>query len=210
LSNTFGRLCVDASAIINLNASECAPDILRALPDRLLVVDIVVSELEEGRKTGRQDAQLLAQWLQAQLLETDRLAEPDEALFESLVLGAAATTLDDGEAATMAYAVGRSLPIVLDDQKARRIWQERFAHLSIRSSVDLFRNADVQRALGPERLAASVFNALKNARMRVLTEHTNWVTDLIGEANARECRSLPQRYRKPEPVPMPINAEGAT
>jgi predicted nucleic acid-binding protein len=198
LSNPVGRLCVDASAIINLNASEAAPDILRALPERLLVVDVVVNELEEGRKTGRQDAQLLAQWLQAQLIERDQLSEPDELLFESLVWGPAAATLDDGEAATMAYAVGRSLPIVLDDQKARRIWQERFAHLSILSSVDLFRHTEVQRALGQDRLAASVFNALKSARMRVLAEHTRWVTGLIGEANARECKSLPQRHRTPE------------
>ena len=135
MSKFDGRLCVDASAIINLNASQCAPDILHALPERLLVVDIVVSELEEGRKTGREDAQMLAQLLQAQLIQTDSLGEPDESLFEALVSGTAATTLDDGEAATIAYAAGRSLPIVLDDQKARRIWQERF------SKPPLFRRA---------------------------------------------------------------------
>jgi hypothetical protein len=51
----------------------------------------------------------------------------------------------------------------------------------------------VQRALGQERLAGAVFNALQTARMRVLVEHTRWVTALIGDANARVCRSLSQR-----------------
>jgi predicted nucleic acid-binding protein len=198
LSNSIGWLCVDASAIINLNASQCAPDILRALPERLLVIDIVVRELEEGRKNGREDAQMLEQLLQAQLIETNSLNEPDELMFEALVSGPAATTLDDGEAATIAYAAGRSLPIVLDDQKARRVWQKGFSHLSLRSSVDLFRHPDVQHALGQERLAAGVFHALKTARMRVLAEHTSWVTTLIGEANAQVCRSLPRRHRMPE------------
>jgi predicted nucleic acid-binding protein len=193
LSNSAGHLCVDASAIINLNASRCAPDILRALPERLLVIDVVVSELEEGRKTGREDAQMLAGLLQAQLIKKESLGEPESTLFEALVSGSAAATLDDGEAATIAYASGHSLPIVLDDQKARRIWQERFSHLSLRSSVDLFRHAAVQRALGQERLAGAVFNALQTARMRVLVEHTRWVTALIGDANARVCRSLSQR-----------------
>jgi predicted nucleic acid-binding protein len=210
LSKSDGRLCVDASAIINLNASQCAPDILGALPEGLLVVDIVVSELEGGRKAGREDAQMLAQLLQAQLIETDSLSEPDESLFEALVSGTAATTLDDGEAATIAYAAGRSLPIVLDDQKARRIWQERFSHLAIRSSVDLFRHPDLQRVLGQERLAAGVFHALKTARMRVLAEHTSWVTSLIGEANARVCRSLPRRHRNPEGTVTPTGAGEAT
>jgi predicted nucleic acid-binding protein len=210
LSKSDGRLCVDASAIINLNASQCAPDILHALPERLLVVDIVVSELEEGRKTGREDAQMLAQLLQAQLIQMDSLSELDESLFEALVSGTAATTLDDGEGATIAYAAGRSLPIVLDDQKARGIWQERFSHLSIRSSVDLFRHPDVQRVLGQERLAAGVFQALKSARMRVLAEHTSWVTGLIGEANARVCHSLPQRHRTPEGSLAPTGSGEAT
>ena len=210
LNKPASRLCIDASAIINLNASACAPDILRALPERLVVVDVVVSELEEGRRTGRQDAQMLAALLQAKLIDTDGLNEPDDKLFEALVSGSAAMTLDDGEAATIAYAVGRSLPIVLDDQKARRICQERFARLSVRDSVDFFRHADVQRALGQERLATAVFNALKTARMRVLAEHTSWVTTLIGEANARVCRSLPQRHRAPELAPTSTGIGEAT
>jgi predicted nucleic acid-binding protein len=182
-----------------IDSAPRVPNLRVDVHEPLLVVDIVVSEIEEGRKTGPADAQMLAQLLQAQLIETDSLNEPDNLLFEALVSGLAATTLDDGETATIAAcAAGRSLPIVLDDQKARRIWRERFSDLSIRSSIDLFRHPDVHHALGQKRLAAGVFHALDTARMRVLAEHTSWVTTLIGEANAAVCRSLPQRHRTPE------------
>jgi predicted nucleic acid-binding protein len=196
LSNPSGRIVADTSALINLNATQYAGDILRALPERVIVVDIVAGELEDGRKKGRQDADLLAELKKAGLVETDSLGEVGEALFEGLVVGTASATLDDGEAATIAYAVEHSLGVIVDDSKARRICKEKHKAVPMRCSVEIFQHPSVQKALGKERLSSAVLNALQTARMRVLPEHIEWVVSLIGSANANSCRSLPKRDRQ--------------
>lgn len=43
---------VDTSVVINLNATGCADAILRALPNRCVVVEQVSLELQAGRDTG--------------------------------------------------------------------------------------------------------------------------------------------------------------
>ena len=45
-------LVIDASTVINLNASGCAKEIVKALPNRLAVTHIVPGELESGRNRG--------------------------------------------------------------------------------------------------------------------------------------------------------------
>lgn len=191
LSNSSGRFAADASAIINLNATQCAGDILRVLPARLVVVDIVVGELEDGRKKGRRDAEMLAELRKAELLEIDGLGDMGEALFERLVAGPASATLDDGEAATIAYAVEHSVGVVVDDHKARRMCKERHSGLQMQCSVELFQHPSVQKAFGVEWLSSAVLKALQIARMRVLPEHIEWIVALIGHDNAISCPSLP-------------------
>jgi len=196
LSSPSGRIVADTSAIINLNGTRCAEDILRALPERLIVVDIAASELEDGRRKGRQDADLLGELSRAGLLQIESLSDVGEALFEQLVVGRADATLDDGEAATIAYAVEHSIGLVVDDRKARRLCRERHGGIPMYSSVEIFRHPLIHKALGQDRLSVAVLNALKNARMRVLPEHLEWVVSLIGEANADSCRSLPRHQQR--------------
>lgn len=199
LSNASGRIVADTSAIINLNATECAADILRALPERVVVVDIAADELEDGRKKGRRDAEMLAQLKTAGLIEIESLGEKGEALFAQLVVGPANSTVDDGEAATIAYAVEHSLGVVVDDGKARRICRERYSEVPVQCSVELFQHPSVQGALGKARISSAVLNALQKARMRVLPEHVQWIVSVIGAANASSCRSLPKRSRELSP-----------
>src|ERR1035441_3040681 len=105
-SLTDSRLVTaDASIVINLNATGCARDIVQALPHKFAVVDVVQGELEDGRRNGRHDADLLNRLAADGLLEIVQLDEAATAHFESLVIGPAITTLDDGEAATIAYAI---------------------------------------------------------------------------------------------------------
>ena len=196
LSNPSGRFVADTSTVINLNATQCAAEILTALPERVIIVDIAAGELEHGRKNGRADADMLVELLRAGLVEVDSLGDAGEAVFERLVAGAASETLDDGEAATIAYAVEHSLGIVVDDGKARRICREKYGGVRMRSSIEIFRHASLVKALGRERLAAAVTNALQIGRMRVLPEHVPWVVELIGDRNASACRSLPRRSRQ--------------
>lgn len=196
LSSSCRRVVADTSTVINLNATQCAAEILAALPERVVIVDIAAGELEYGRRNGRTDADMLAELRTAGLIEVGILGDTGAVLFEQLVAGAANETLDDGEAATIAYAVEHRLGIVVDDGKARRICRERFAALQMRSSIEMFQQASLHKALGRERLAEAVTNALQIGRMRVLKEHIHWVVDLIGDQRACKCQSLPQRSRQ--------------
>jgi len=195
LTDPAALLVADASTVINLNASGCAKEIVKALPNRVAVTHIVPGELDSGRSHGRRDAALLEELVVAGLVDIVQLEEEAERHFEQLVIGPAAMTLDDGEAATIAYAVSRSAVAIIDERKATRICGERFPALRIGSTVDLFAHEHVQERLGAALLAEAVFNALHRGRMRVLTHHIDWVVGLIGKDRAALCVSLPSAVR---------------
>ncbi len=170
---------------------------MRALPNRVAVVDIVSGELEEGkqRKPRRQDADLLKKLVDAGHVEIVRLDAKGEEYFEQLVVGAAQMTLDDGEAATIAYAVANNGIALIDEKKANRICAQRFPELRLACTVDIFMHPNVQSELGKEVLVDTVFNALCHGRMRVFPHHVEWVIELIGVERVRMCTSLPGQVR---------------
>ena len=184
----------DTSVVINLNATGCLDVILRALPNRCVVVEAVSMELQAGRRTGRKDADALAAVLNQQLVEHAHLGDVSMSHFESLVSGSAAETLDDGEAATIACSIERSAVALIDDRKAIRICTERFPNLALGCTVDVLAQRHVQVALG-RHLSDAVFNALDRGRMRVPDRYGRWVVELIGQERAARCRSLPKRFR---------------
>ena len=73
LIDPLALLVADASTVINLNASGCACRVIEALPNRVLVVDIVREELEGGRQRQRSDADLLNDLVKNKLIEIDSL-----------------------------------------------------------------------------------------------------------------------------------------
>ena len=144
-----GALVVaDASVIINLVATGVAGGIVNAFPNRFLTTTNVRRELWEGRGRG------YGSWDGLKTLITDGSIEPvelqrsDEPVYRSLVEGAARETLDDGEAATIAYALGRDAAALIDERKARRICAERFPTLHLASTTDLLLHSLVADALG--------------------------------------------------------------
>lgn len=190
-------LVSDTSTVISLNATGFAPRIIQALPHRLVVVDAIAAELEPGRRRGRKDADLLSELVAAGLVEIVALGELGIACFEDLVVGPAIATLDDGEAATIAYASEHGAVAIIDEGKATRICAERFPALRVGCTVDLFAHPKVQRDLGSAVVAEAVFNALVQGRMRVFPEHVEWVVGLIGDDRASMCTSLPKSVRGP-------------
>lgn len=184
----------DTSVVINLNATGCADAILRALPNRCVVVEQVSVELQVGRRTGRPDADALAVLIQENLIKHAQLEEVGLVHFADLVTGSAAETLDDGEAATIACAIERGAVALIDDRKAIRICAERFPNLGIGCTVDVLAQRRVQAALRGG-LADAVFSALDRGRMRVPDHHGRWVLDLVGQERAAGCCSLPKRFR---------------
>jgi predicted nucleic acid-binding protein len=187
---------LDASAAINLNASGFAEAVLRALPNRTVITEIVMSELTGDHRTGRRDAEMIAALMESQLIAIVRLSEVQERHFEMLVVGPAVETLDDGEAATIAYAAESDAVAILDDRKAIRICALRYPQMPIGPTFDLFSHPSVIGTLGKASLAEAVFAALQHARMRVLPHHMDWVIALIGQERARMCPSLPKAARK--------------
>jgi predicted nucleic acid-binding protein len=186
-------LIADTSVAINLNATGCAAEILQALPYRVAVVDVVLGELEFGRQRGRRDADLTAALIAGKHIEVVVLGKIGLGHFEQLVVGAAAETLDDGEAATLAGALELGGTAVIDEGKALRICSSRFGGLATASSLDLLGHPAVCKTLGHDRLAEAAFLALREARMRVFGGHLEWVVELVGRNRAAECPSLPRR-----------------
>jgi predicted nucleic acid-binding protein len=195
LDDASALLLADTSAVINLNASGSAAEILDALPYKVAIVEVILNELEIGRNRGRRDAEFTSSLVAANHLQIASLGDSGWAHFERLVAGSAAESLDDGEAATIACAIEQSGVAVIDEGKATKICALRHPSLLIASSLDLFGHPLVCEALGPEKLAGAVFLALRDARMRVLPKHQEWVLDLIGAERAVFCPSLPRFLR---------------
>jgi predicted nucleic acid-binding protein len=195
LTDPAEPLVADASTIINLVASGSAEAVIAALPNRIVVVDVVPRELESGRPRGRAASDGLKALADGGIV--DIVALPDKATpwFEELVIGSAVETLDDGEAATIACALALGGAALIDERKATRICAERFPQLRVACTVDLLTHPAVEERLGTSLLADAVFRALRNGRMGVALRHLEWVVGLIGEERAALCESLPRRVR---------------
>ncbi len=188
-------LVADASVIINLVASGMPEKIIPALSNPVVVVEEILVELERGRRTGCRDADVLRGLIDGGVVSCVSLGENEWETFEELICGHASTTLDDGEAATLAYCVERSSIPVIDERKANSICRKRYSSLSPKASVDLFRMAGSNEEIGNDALSDAVYQALKIGRMRVMDHHIDWVVDLIGRERAVTCRSLSKKVR---------------
>ena len=195
LTDAQAVLVADASVVISVNATGNGNQIIKALAKRIVVVEAVLDELEHGRQKKRTDADLLKKLVEEGQVEIVELDPAGEAHFEQLVVGPAQSTLDDGEAATVAHAAAINGVALIDERKANRICSERFPELRIASTVDIFLHPNVQGQLGNTALADAVFNALCKGRMRVLPQHLSWVVNLIGAERAQVCASLPRAAR---------------
>jgi predicted nucleic acid-binding protein len=188
-------IVLDASTAINLNATGCAARILRALPNRAVITDIAMNELTQDQRTGRRDGELITALMKSGLIAIVPLSEPQERHFESLVVGRGIDTLDDGEAATIAYAAEAEAVAMIDERKANRICAARYPQVRVGCTIDLLAQSAVEGALGAAGLADAVLGALQKARMRVMPQHLDWVVTLIGQDRAQVCLSLPRSVR---------------
>ena len=190
-------IVADASVVINLIASGFAATILGALAVPLRVPSEVKTEIERGRSSGRNDADELTGLVAAGKVTIVELGAEGMRCFSTLVAGPAKDTLDDGEAATIAYAMESDATVLIDEKKATRICTERFSHLTVGSTVDLVGCPAVQAELDQD-LADAIFKMLSVGRMRVLPQHLDWVVAQIGPDRAAQCSSLPASYREIE------------
>ncbi len=198
LTDPAAVLVADASTAINLNATGCARLILSALPHRMVMTDVVFGELGEDKRNGRRDAELVGELISSGLIDLVAVADLREGVFEQLVIGAGIDTLDDGEAATIAWAFENKATALIDERKATKICAARFVEVPVGSTLDLFAQGDVRHALGPGALSDAVFHALQDARMRVPARYVAWVVGIIGVDRVAACPSLGRAVRSAE------------
>ena len=192
-----GTLVVtDASVIINLVATRTAAEIVNAFPNRFLATTNVRRELWDGRGRGHGSWEGLEALIVDGSIEPVELQRSDEPVYRSLVEGEALDTLDDGEAATIAYAVGRGAVALIDERKARRICAERFPRLRLASTAALLLHSLLTSALGETGQRDAIFRALRDAKMQVVPpDRMRELVRRISPVRAAACTSLPEWVR---------------
>jgi predicted nucleic acid-binding protein len=188
-------LVLDSSVLINLNASGYAHDILGALLGTCKTTTQVKNELQSGAELGHSDIEMLSPLVSNNLISIEELSDQAAETYLDLVSGPTATSLDDGEAATIALAIEKRAFAVLDERKALAMCARRFPSLATMTTTDLLLHETVIRALDEVTLGDAVFGALMTGRMRVPNEYQKSVIALLGAERASQCRSLPRRLR---------------
>lgn len=195
LTDPLIPVVAETSTVINLVATGCAPAIIRALPNPIVAVDVIPAELDTGRQRGRLHADRLQELVAAGHIRIVSLGDTGWQHFEALVVGAAEQTLDDGEAATIAYAAEHGAIAILDEKKGTRLCTRRFPDVGVITTVDLLLHPQVQMSLENGQFSDAVFAALRDARMAVFPRHIEEVVRLIGPERATLCPSLPKGFR---------------
>lgn len=194
-SDPASPIVLDTSVAISLVASRIGADVLKALARPAYMIDVAVGELADAGQRAAEVLAALSDWQRDHLLAEVSLEADALEVFEDLVSGPAAETLDDGEAATLAHARVIGAVAVIDEGKARRISRERHPALMLASTIDLLLHPATERALGREAIAHALYLALKDARARVPPEHHEIVRLLLGSERAALCHSLPAAIR---------------
>jgi predicted nucleic acid-binding protein len=185
-------LVADASFWINLAVIERPEELLQTLGQPVIVPDVT---LEELKRVGRQPALIVETMLSSGYAKLETLPQSALTAYAALVAGAAADTLDDGEAATLALANALGGVAVIDETKARRLSPIHFPKQRLIYSIEILLSPAVKRALGRIRLSDAVFAALRISRMRVPPELAASVIEIIGHDRAQLCHSLPNHSR---------------
>jgi predicted nucleic acid-binding protein len=196
LINPSAGLIADASVVINLNATARAADIIRAVAYPFFVTENALEELKSGSHKGHRDHSQLLELIDAGLVRRATLGVQGLPVYESMIDGSTLRTLDDGEAATIAFAQEIAGTALIDERKARTLCKTSFPHLDIASTVELLMHDTIASAIGAQGQINALMDALTKARMRVPAEHIEQLTRVIGAERAASCSSLPRHIRE--------------
>lgn len=198
MADLFGvgsSIVLDSSVVINLNATQRTAEILRALPVKVEVTELVLDELKKGEAYGYDDGSKLRYWLDQGLMELVQLAGDELAIYRELVAGDARQTLADGEASTIARAVESGAVAAIDERKAFRLCAHRFRTVRVLRTVEILLHELVRQQLGPQGVVEAIYLALRDARMYVPPGMVDAVVSLISAERAVNCLSLPRQAR---------------
>jgi predicted nucleic acid-binding protein len=163
-------LVIDTSIWINLLGTGRTWEVIDALPYQCCAPEQVILEVLRdpisGMTYGPMDHPLRDRFQLDIVTLHDRSLE----IFLSLVGGAPADNLGDGEAAAIAIASVRGCAVALDERKARRVARQRFPEMPTIMSWEILRLPTVAEALGTDGVSTAVSDALKYGRMHTPKE----------------------------------------
>ena len=193
LTDDLRPLVLDTSVLINLYACSYNERILTAIPNGIIVPQVVAAELEHETSRKKGEHGFLHGLIAGGKATLGEMSDEENALFANLT--SSPPSLDDGEAATIAIGAKRQLLPLIDDRKGRAQAIQILRGREPGWSIDLFLHASVTSALGNTAAIEALYLALLNGRMRVPVESTEYIIDLLGSERARDCTCLPD-YRK--------------
>lgn len=117
LSDALAPLVPDTSVLINLHACSLGEQVLRSIPNEIIVPDIVVAELEHETSYAKGDNGFIRNLISQGIIKVAHLDDAAYRVFEMLI--SSPGSLDDGEAATIAVAATQGLVAVIDERKGR-------------------------------------------------------------------------------------------
>lgn len=182
-------LVLDTSVLINLHACKYGERILAAIPNDIVVPDVVAGELkhEVSRRNG--EFTFLNSLIANGIATIANLTNAEYELFQMLT--STSPSLDDGEAATIAVAMTRYLLPVIDERRGRTRAEILSKARAPGWSLDLFRHPTAIAALGDQPAVEALYLALRDGRMRIPLESADGVVALIGMKRSRDCTCLP-------------------
>ena len=189
LSDTLTPLVPDTSVLINLYACSFGEQVLRAIPNDIVVADIVVAELDHETSHTNGENGFIQRLISEQVVKVVQLDDAAYRIFETLICSPG--SLDDGEAATIAVAAAKGFLPVVDERKGRARAEGLMNGRAPAWSLDLLVHPAVQEAISEGNCIEAVYLALREGRMRIDEDRCEAVAKLIGFERALTCNSLP-------------------
>jgi predicted nucleic acid-binding protein len=182
-------LALDTSVLINLHACKYGERILTAIPNDIIVPEIVAGELEHETSRRNGEHRFLQGLVTDGIVTLITMTDPEYEIYHELT--STSPSLDDGEAATIAIAAARHFLPIIDERRGR---SRASALVNARTpgwSLSLFRHPAVIAVLGDQLAVEALYLALRDGRMRIPSESGDGVVALIGMERSRECTCLP-------------------
>lgn len=197
LESSTCALALDTSVLIKIHKSSYGAEILRCIPNKKYITPIVREEMIRSIYQKDDAEKFIDQMISDSIIILSMLDNDELMIYEELISGN--SSLDDGEASTIAASIYRNASPVIDERKGRNRAIEILPERPPYWSLDLLFHSDVIEGLGSDRATEAVYLALKEGRMRIHPDHCDSVVHTIGIDRAIKCHSLPNyKSRKAE------------
>ncbi|WP_230079799.1 hypothetical protein [Alteripontixanthobacter maritimus] len=175
--------------LINLNACTFGEQVLRAIPNDIILTETVVEELNHETSYANGENGFIQRLISENVVKVVEMDDAAVRLFEMMI--SSPGSLDDGEAATIGVAVSQGFLPIIDERKGRARAQSLMNGQAPAWSLDLLVHPAAQSELVGDGYIEAVYLALRKGRMRIDEERCDAVVQLIGIERAITCSSLP-------------------